>query len=157
MRSEEFFTALRLAGVVALVMSAACAKPPAPPKLPVAVTIATAERTEAPYIVLANGVVEPMQSVAVQSQVRGVLTSVHFAEGQEVQAGQLLFEVDPRPYEAALHQAEAVLARDRAQSENARRDADRFLALVEKDYVTKSQADQAKANAEALTAVVKAD
>jgi membrane fusion protein, multidrug efflux system len=146
-----------LTSAVAMIVLAGCAKPPAPPKLPIAVTIATSERTAAPYIVQANGVVEPMQSVAVQSQVSGVLTAVHFSEGAEVQAGQLLFEIDPRPYEAALRQSEAVLARDRAQAENAKRDAVRFAALVEKDYVTKSQADQAAANADALSAVVKAD
>ena len=55
----------------------------------------------------------------------------------------MLFRIDPRPFEAALRQAQAVLARDEAQAANAQRDADRYKALVEKDYVTKSQADQA--------------
>ena len=60
-----------------------------------------------------------------------------------MQAGQILFRIDPRPFEAALRQAEAALARDEAQAPNAQRDAERYKALVEKDYVTKSQADQA--------------
>ncbi len=152
-------TFLRHAMAHALLLGAvgACSKPAAPPKPPVPVTVAVSTRGEAPYLVSANGVVEPMQAVAVQSQVGGVLLRVHFREGDEVQAGQLLFTIDPRPYEAALRQAEAVLARDVAQAENARRDSARFAALVQKDYVTRAQADQAAANATALAAVVEAD
>jgi len=74
-----------------------------------------------------------------------------------VQAGQVLFEVDPIPYRAAMQQARAVLARDQAVYENARRDADRYAALAQKDFVTRSQADQATANAAAMKAVVQAD
>ena len=136
---------------------AACSKPAAPTKPPVAITVATAETGEAPYIVAANGVVEPLQSVAIQSQVGGVLTRVHFREGDEVRAGQVLFSIDARPYDAALKQAQAVLARDIAQADAAKRDAERFAALVAKDYVTRSQADQAAANAAALAAAVDAD
>lgn len=136
---------------------AACSKPPAAVKAPVAITVANSEIGAAPYVVAANGVVEPLQSVAVQSQVGGVLTRVHFEEGDEVLQGQLLFSIDPRPYDAALKQAEAELARDIAQADNAKRDAERYAALVAKDYVTRSQADQAAANATALAAVVDAD
>jgi len=145
-----------MAGVT-LGLLAACAKPAPPVKAPVAITVATSESGDAPYIVAANGVVEPLQSVAIQSQVAGVLTRVHFSEGDEVRAGQVLFSIDSRPYDAALTQAEAVLARDVAQAANAKRDAERFAALVEKDFVTKSQADQAASNATALAAVVDAD
>ena len=140
-----------------LLCLAACAKPAAPSKPPVAVTVASSTQGDAPYIVAANGVVEPLQSVAIQSQVGGILTRVHFKEGDEVTEGQVLFSIDARPYDAALRQAQAVLARDIAQSENAKRDAERFTALVAKDYVTRSQADQAMANAAALAAVVDAD
>lgn len=136
---------------------AACSSPPPAQKPPVPVTVATSERGPAPYVVFANGVVEPMQTVAVRSQVGGVLTGVRFREGDEVQQGQLLFQIDPQPYVAALRQAQAELARDQAQAENAKRDAERFAALVQKDYVTKSQADQAAANAAALSAVLEAD
>jgi membrane fusion protein, multidrug efflux system len=135
----------------------ACSKPGTPPKPPVSVTIATAEAGEAPYVVRTNGVVEPMQTVDVQSQVQGVLQAVRFREGDEVAAGQVLFEIDPVPYRAALRQAQAGLARDEAQYRNAVRDAERYATLVEKDYVTKAQADQATANAEALKAVLEAD
>lgn len=146
-----------LACVAACAALVACKKPSAPARPPVAVTVATSQRGEAPYLVTANGIVEPLESVSLQAQVGGVLLKVHFKEGDEVQRGQVLFTIDPRPYEAALRQAEAVLARDVAQAENARRDAERFAALVAKDYVTRSQADQASANAAALASVVEAD
>jgi multidrug efflux system membrane fusion protein len=135
----------------------ACAKPSVPAKQPVAVTVGTSTQGAAPYVVAANGVVEPLQSVAIQSQVSGQLIRVHFKEGDEVTEGQVLFSIDSRPYDAALKQAQAVLARDIAQAENAKRDAERYAALVAKDFVTKSQADQAAASATALAAVVESD
>jgi multidrug efflux system membrane fusion protein len=140
-----------------LLLAAACAKPAKPAKTTVPVTVSLSELGDAPYQVTANGIVEPLQSVAVQSQVGGVLTAVKFKEGDEVQAGQILFEIDPIPYRAALQQAQAVLARDEAQFANAQRDADRYAALAKRDFVTRSQADQAMANATALKAVVDAD
>jgi multidrug efflux system membrane fusion protein len=143
--------------VAVAAVAAACSKPVAPPKASVAVTVATAQRGDAPYVVHANGLVEPAQTVAVQSQVGGVLMKVHFKEGDEVKAGQVLFEIDPRPFRAALDQANAVLARDNANLVSAKNDADRYAALVQKDFVTKSQADQATAAAAAAQAVVVAD
>jgi multidrug efflux system membrane fusion protein len=142
---------------VALASVSACATKTAPPRPPVAVTVATTERGEAPRLLNANGIVEPLQTVAIQSQVGGVLTAVHFKEGDEVKQGQVLFEIDPRPFKAGLDQAVANLARDDAQAQSFQRDADRYAALVQKDYVTKSQADQALAAAVAQKAVVEAD
>ena len=95
--------------------------------------------------------------MAVQAQVGGTLDEVNFNEGRRRQAGQVLFRIDPRPFEAALRQAQADLARDEAQAQSAQRDAERYKALVEKDYVTKSQADQAQSAAEAMQATVQAD
>jgi len=150
-------TNVRALLVMVLLLALACGKPAAPPRSSVPVTTATATRGDAPYLVKSNGLVEPVQSVAVQSQVGGVLTAVRFQEGDEVQAGQALFEVDPVPYRAAAQQARAVLARDRAQYDAAVRDAERYEALAQRDFVTRSQADQAAANAAALKAVVDAD
>lgn len=143
--------------LLVVVAVAACSKAATPPKPSVAVTVATAQRGDAPYVVHANGLVEPAQTVAVQSQVGGVLMKVHFKEGDEVKAGQVLFEIDPRPFRAALDQANAVLARDNANLVSAKNDAERYAALVAKDFVTKSQADQATAAAAAAQAVVVAD
>lgn len=137
--------------------AAACSKsdPPRQPSVPVSVT--TVKRTSVPYVVTANGVAEPMQTVAVEAQVNGILNRVTFAEGQPVQAGQVLFEIDSRPYVALLQQARAQLARDEAQAANARRDAARYAALVKEGYVTGSQADQAEATAASAAATVAAD
>ena len=142
---------------VALSAIAACSKkdPPRQPAVPVSVT--TVKRASVPYVVTANGVAEPMQTVAVESQVNGILNRVTFAEGQPVQAGQVLFEIDPRPYVAVLDQARAQLARDQAMAVSAQRDAVRYAALVKEGYVTGSQADQAEANAASAAATVAAD
>ncbi len=142
---------------VALSVIAACSKsdPPRQPKVPVSVT--TVKRASIPYIVTANGVAEPMQTVAVESQVNGILNRVTFAEGQPVQSGQVLFEIDPRPYVAVLDQARAQLTRDQAMAVSAKRDAARYAALVKEGYVTGSQADQAEANAASAAATVVAD
>src|SRR5690348_14508397 len=90
---------------VALVGVAACSKkdPPRQPTVPVSIT--TVKRATVPYIVMANGVAEPMQTVAIEAQVNGILQRVSFAEGQEVGDGQVLFQIDPRPYQAVLNQA----------------------------------------------------
>jgi multidrug efflux system membrane fusion protein len=156
-RFDRFARLAALGAVFGAVLGGACAKSEIPPKPPVPVTVTVASIGAAPYIVEANGVVEPKQTVAVQAQVGGVLTSVLFKEGDEVKKGQVLFQIDPVPYRAVLQQAQAVLARDQAQFENAQRDADRYAALAQKDFVTRSQADQASSTAAALKAVLAAD
>ncbi|MGA9838169.1 MAG: efflux RND transporter periplasmic adaptor subunit [Gemmatimonadaceae bacterium] len=138
-------------------MLAACGKPPAQQRAAVPVRVSMVTRIAAPYTVAANGVVEPLQTVSVEAQVGGILDSVLFHEGDEVRVGQVLFRVDPRPFRATLQQAEGALARDAAQAESAERDAQRSRALVAKDYVTKSQADQADATARALRATMQVD
>jgi membrane fusion protein, multidrug efflux system len=142
---------------VAVFAIAACSKkdPPRQPTVPVSVT--TVKRATIPYVVSANGVAEPMQTVAVEAQVNGILNQVTFSEGANVQAGQVLFQIDPRQYVAALDQARAQLARDEAIASNARRDAARYAALVKEGYVTSSQADQAESTAASAAATVAAD
>ena len=142
---------------IALVAVAACSSkdPPRQPKVPVSVT--TVKRSSIPYLLAANGVAEPMQTVAIEAQVNGILQRVAFSEGQEVAAGQVLFQIDPRPYQAQLNQARAQLTKDEAIAANTRRDATRYAALVKQGYVTGSQADQAEANAASAAASVEAD
>jgi membrane fusion protein, multidrug efflux system len=115
------------------------------------------KRASIPYVVNANGVAEPMQTVAVEAQVNGILNRVTFAEGQPVQETQILFQIDPRPYVAVLDQARAQLSRDEVMAANAQRDAARYAALVKEGYVTSSQADQATATAASAAATVAAD
>ena len=143
--------------LAAFALLASCGKkaPEQSPSVPVSVSPVV--RIDAPAVVAANGVVEPVQTVAVEAQVGGTLTEVSFQEGEEVTEGQVLFRIDPRPFQAALRQAEAALARDHAQTLNAQRDAERYKALVAKDYVTQSQAEQAQTQAVALVATLQSD
>ncbi len=142
---------------ILLVAAAGCSHGPSNAPSTVPVKAARAERRDVPVEVQANGTVEPLQTVSVLSRVEGTVQRVAFQEGDEVRAGQVLFELDPRPYRAALEQAEGNLQRDIAQAHNAQLQADRYRKLVEKDFVSSQQYDQAKANAAALRASVKAD
>jgi multidrug efflux system membrane fusion protein len=137
-------------------LAAGCEKPRPKDPPPVPVTAALAERRAVPRNLQATGTVEPVATVAVQSQVTGVLQRVLFAEGQDVRAGQVLFEIDPRTDRAALEGAQAALARDLVQLANARENA-RRLAELGPDYATRQQIEQAQANADALAATVRAD
>ncbi len=110
-----------------------------------------------PYEIAATGAVEPIRSVNVTSQVSGMLRRVRFAEGDEVTQGQILLEIDRRPYLAALQQAEANLSRDLAQAENAARDAERYRVLARDRSVTEEDYQQKQATADALRATVRAD
>jgi multidrug efflux system membrane fusion protein len=135
----------------------ACSAPKEKPKEKTPVTVAQAALQSVPYTITANGTVEAVQSVAIQPQVAGPVVQVAFNEGDEVRQGQVLFRIDPRPFQAALAQAQAVLARDQVQAQNATREAERYASLVEKGYVTQSQADQLRATAAAQRAVVTSD
>jgi membrane fusion protein, multidrug efflux system len=152
---------LRGAAAAALlpILAAGCGQAKAGPHAmpPVPVVVSTAVQRSAPDVVSANGSVEPMQTVSVESQVGGILQRVEFHEGDEVRQGQVLFRIDPRPYQAAVAQAGATLARDSVQADNSRQDAERYARLAKQDYVTQSQADQAAATAAAQAATVKAD
>lgn len=110
-----------------------------------------------PVQINAIGNVEAYNTVSVKALVGGEVIDVHFKEGQIVKQGDLLFQIDPRPYDSALKQAEAQLARDQAQAKNAEEQAKRYQILVQKDYVSRDQYDQLRANADALAAGVDAD
>jgi multidrug efflux system membrane fusion protein len=143
-----------LSASLALSACARRAAPPPPEAVPV--TAARVERRDLPVEMTAIGHVEAYSTVSIKSQVNGTLIAVGFKEGQDVRKGDLLFRIDPRPFDAALAQARANLARDRAQAQNAAAEIDRYKGLVEKDFVTREQYDQVKANAEALASTVKA-
>jgi len=136
---------------------AACTRSQAAGGGRVPVTVARAERRAVPYTIGALGTVEPISTVAVTSQVSGMLLRVRFHEGDEVTAGQVLFEIDPRPYRAALTAAQASLARDLVQWQNADRDAQRYRELVATNGVTQEDYQQKVTAAAALGAAVRAD
>jgi multidrug efflux system membrane fusion protein len=134
-----------------------CGKKKAPPLRTVPVAAATVAQQDVPLQILTIGNVETINAVSIKALVGGEVTGVFFKEGQDVKQGDLLFKIDPRPYDAALKQAEATLARDLAQAKNAAEQAKRYEILVQKDYVSKDQYDQLRANADALAAAVDAD
>ena len=150
-----------LCAVAGLALST-CGKNPADqPKImqspPVPVSVDKAGTADVPVLVNAVGIVEAYAAVSIKSQVAGILQTVHFREGNLVKKGDPLFTIDPRSLEALVRQAEAVLARDSAQLENARKDVERSGELVKDGFVSKDKYDLAKTNAAALEAVVRAD
>ena len=110
-----------------------------------------------PVLIEAVGTVEPEQSVQVRAQVSGVLEKVLFKEGDKVKAGQLLMQIDPRTYEASYRQAQAQLARDMAQLENAKVQQERLEPLLKREFITRQEYDVAVTSAKSLEATVAAD
>jgi multidrug efflux system membrane fusion protein len=140
-------------------LAASCSEGPkqAPAKPPVPVTMAAASRREVPVQIKAIGQVEALSTVSVTAQVAGQLTKVHFEEGQDVKLGQQLFIIDPRPYQAALDQALANLAKDQALYKEYQQEAARNKDLVKRDFVSQQDYDQIVSKAASQAATVKAD
>ncbi|MFI5208721.1 MAG: efflux RND transporter periplasmic adaptor subunit, partial [Gemmatimonadales bacterium] len=143
--------------ILAAAGASACAQRAAPPPAKVPVSVVRAERRDVPFTVTATGTVEPARTVSVTAQIGGLLRRVHFAEGDEVREGQILFEIDPRPYEAALQQADANLGRDVAQYANAVRESERARTLAAGGLGTTEDAQAKQATEDALAATVRAD
>jgi len=148
---------LLLPAVTIVAVAVACGKPPRPERPRVPVTVAPVRQRAVPYEISAIGAVTPIRTVAVRSQVGGILGRVGFEEGDEVEVGRVLFEIDRRPYQAALNQALGTLAKDQAQLVNARLQVTRYQELARTQMATQEQFDQITANAQALAATVGAD
>jgi len=148
-------------GVAAVTVAALAAcgakddKPAPRPPVPIRATVALQKTV--PVQIRAIGNVEAFNTVSIKAQVSGVVAKVHFREGQDVRKGDLLFTIDPRPFEASLKQAEATLAKDRAQLRNAREQVKRYGSLLKDGIVTPEQYDQLETTAEALEATIAAD
>jgi len=127
------------------------------PVFAVPVTVAKAEAKTVPIELTAIGSAEAYTSVSVKAQVNAVLDQVHIKEGQFVKKGDLLFTLDARPFDAALAQAKANLARDQAQAELNTVQADRYQRLYQAGVAAKEQFDTMLANAAAQAAAVHAD
>jgi multidrug efflux system membrane fusion protein len=110
-----------------------------------------------PVTVRAPGTVEAISTVQVRSQVTGRVAQIHFAEGQEVKEGEPLFTIDPQPFQVALDQAQAVLARDTAQANNAQAQTTRYENLFERGLIPRDQYETQLATAQALKATMAAD
>jgi multidrug efflux system membrane fusion protein len=157
MKHSKLIPALAL--VVAL-GAGGCSRSPGPGVVKgVPVLVAQAVITNVPFQIDPPpvGHVTPYSTVTVRPQIGGVISQVHFQQGQEVKKGDLLFTIDPRPSEAALAAARAALARDQAQLENARIQFDRQQKLFEQQLVSQDAFDTSKADFDALTGTVAAD
>jgi multidrug efflux system membrane fusion protein len=123
----------------------------------VPVAVAPAVKQDVPVQIRTIGQVEPFATVSIKARVGGELKQVYFQEGQDVKKGEPLFLIDPRTWEAALKEAQAKLARDKALANKAAADARRYAELVQKEFVSREQYEQAVAMAESLKATVEAD
>lgn len=136
-----------------------CAKKVEKPKgrPPALVITASATQQNVPVLIKAIGNMEASESVQIRAQISGELTKVAFREGQDVSKGALLFQLDPRTYQAAVTRAEASLLRNRTILNNARKDFERYSQLVKDGIVTQEQAEGYRTKADSAAADVTAD
>lgn len=127
------------------------------PNQPIPVLIATAEQKDVPIYLDGLGTVQAYNMVTVRAMVDGPLMAVNFVEGQSVKKGDLLAQIDPRTYQAALDQVAAKKAQDEAQLANARLDLARYQKLAVNNYTSAQQADTARAQVAQLEAQVRQD
>ncbi|MDB5410008.1 MAG: Membrane fusion protein multidrug efflux system [Rhodospirillales bacterium] len=121
------------------------------------VTAGRAEAKDVPVFLMGLGTVQAFNSVTVKSRVDGPIVKVSFAEGQEVKAGDALFQIDPRPFQAMLEQAQGNKAKDEAQLAGAQRDLARYAKLLPQGYQTGQSYDDQKATVGQLQGTVAAD
>lgn len=146
--------------VSAFLLLPACSKKDAgkpKPRPPVPVAVAAAGQNDVPVLLRAIGTMEASESITIKTQLSGELSRVAFREGQDVQKGDLLCQLDQRAYHAALKKAEAALARDRVIMENARTNYERYRQLVKEGIVTQEQAEGYRTAADSAAASVAAD
>jgi membrane fusion protein, multidrug efflux system len=126
-----------------------------PGRNPVPVTIATAEKSDFPVYLTGLGTVQGFNTVLVRTRVDGQIDKIAFTEGQTVNQGDLLAEIDPRPYQATLNAAKAKKVQDEANIANANLDLQRYTKLGE--FATRQQLDTQRSTVEQLTAQIAAD
>ncbi len=131
--------------------------PPSTTRQAIPVIAGIAEAQDVPLYTEGLGTVQAFNLVTVKTRVDGQITQVFFKEGQEVKKGDRLFQIDPRPYENALQQAEATKEKDEAQLQSAKLDLERFAQLLPQGFQTRQSYDQQKATVGQLEATLKAD
>ncbi|MBI3513501.1 MAG: MdtA/MuxA family multidrug efflux RND transporter periplasmic adaptor subunit [Proteobacteria bacterium] len=124
---------------------------------PMPVSVLAAEKGDVPITLNALGTVTPLATVTVKTQINGQLTRIAFQEGQQVERGDFLAEIDPRPYQAALDQAQGQLQRDQALLRNAEVDLQRYKTLAAQDSIARQQLDTQDALVRQYQGTVKAD
>jgi len=131
------------------------AEPKGAPSVPV--TTATVSSKSIPVRIHAIGNVEPYTTVAIKARVDGQIVGVRFKEGDEVRAGAVLFEIDARPFEASLKQAQANLLKDKALLDRATEQEKRYKDLLEKKFISTDAYEQVRTNTETAMATVRGD
>jgi multidrug efflux system membrane fusion protein len=126
-----------------------------PPGIPV--TAGTVATQDVPVFLNGIGTVQAYNMVAIKSRVDGQIVKVDFKEGQDVKEGEPLFQIDPRPFQAALEQAQAAKQKDEAQLVGAQLDLDRYEKLIGSGWQTRQSYDQQKATVGQLQAAIKGD
>ncbi|WP_440490734.1 MdtA/MuxA family multidrug efflux RND transporter periplasmic adaptor subunit [Serratia nevei] len=121
------------------------------------VQVATATQQSVPSYLIGLGTVTAANTVTVTSRVDGQLMALHFTEGQQVKAGDLLAEIDPRPFQVQLTQAQGLLAKDQATLANARRDLARYQQLVKTNLVSRQELDTQASLVQQTEGSIKAD
>jgi multidrug efflux system membrane fusion protein len=144
-------------GYLATRSTLTAAPPPAPPRPAIPVLAGTAETRDMPVFVRGLGTVQAYNTATVKTRVDGHITKVLFREGQEVKEGDPLFEIDPRPFQAALDQAEAAKQRDEGQLRGAKLDLERYGKLLGPGFQTRQSYDDQQATVDQLTGSIKAD
>jgi multidrug efflux system membrane fusion protein len=139
------------------IAAAGCGKKRVQRTTRVSVTLAHVEQRDMPFALTASGSVEALRTAGVGAQVGGVVTRVSIHEGDYVKQGQVLLQLDPRPFREALDQALANVARDRALAEAARNELERSRPLHEQNMLSQSEWDQKLSDAEATWATYRAD
>ncbi|MFZ4774201.1 MAG: efflux RND transporter periplasmic adaptor subunit [Terrimicrobiaceae bacterium] len=142
------FPALTLFAFLVLVACGRSASQKSPAIPPAPVEVAVVETRTLPIEMKAIGAVEPIASVQLKSKVQGEILEVHFADGAPVKAGDLLFSIDPRPFQAALKRAEANLSIARFAAANASEQAERYTTLIKRGVASKEQTSQFLSTAE---------
>jgi membrane fusion protein, multidrug efflux system len=130
---------------------------PAEASAPIPVDVASVTRRDVPVYLTGLGTVQALNTVTVTSRVDGQLQKVAFKEGQDVKAGDVLAQIDPRPFKATLDEAIAKKAQDQAQLKNSERDLQRFQTLYAKGFATNQQIATQQAQANQLKALVQGD
>jgi multidrug efflux system membrane fusion protein len=124
---------------------------------PIPVTIRTVENSDFPVYLNGLGAVQPYDTVLVRSRVDGQVIKIGFRQGQMVKEGDLLVQIDPRPYQAALELAQSKKAQDEANLKNAKLDLQRYSTLVQQDFASRQQFDTQEAKVDQLIAQIKGD
>jgi membrane fusion protein, multidrug efflux system len=124
---------------------------------PIVVTVTPVKRADFPVVLQSIGQVEAFNTVLVRARVDGQIVKIAFGEGQMVKQGDLLAQIDPRPFQAALDQAVAKKSQDEANLANARLDLARYATLAKQDFATKQQLDTQNALVLQLIASIAAD